>query len=64
MTIEEIQQEIIEEFEGFDPLEVWMKESQKRDIKIHIWFESFYVGNDNPQIDKAIKWLESNMYSL
>lgn len=38
-----------EEFVGFDPLEIWMKETKKRDMKVHIWFESFYVGNDNPQ---------------
>ncbi|MBQ3641400.1 family 10 glycosylhydrolase, partial [bacterium] len=37
-----------EEFTGFDPLEVWVKEAHKRGIKIHIWFESFYVGNDVP----------------
>lgn len=35
-------------FEGFDPLEVWVKEAHKRDIKIHIWFQSFYVGNKPP----------------
>ena len=38
-----------EEFTGFDPLEVWINEAHKRNIKIHIWFECFYVGNDNPQ---------------
>ncbi len=37
------------EFAGFDPLEVWIKEAHKRNIKVHIWFETFYVGNDNPQ---------------
>lgn len=34
-----------EEFIGFDPLQVWIKEAHKRDIKIHVWFESFYIGN-------------------
>ncbi len=34
-----------EEFNNFDPLEIWIKEAHKRDIKIHVWFESFYVGN-------------------
>lgn len=34
-----------EEFINFDPLEIWIKEAHKRDIKIHVWFESFYVGN-------------------
>ncbi|MCD7879390.1 MAG: family 10 glycosylhydrolase [Candidatus Gastranaerophilales bacterium] len=37
------------EFEGFDPLAVWIKEAHKRNMKLHIWFESFYVGNDNPK---------------
>ncbi len=38
------------EFAGFDPLEVWIEEAHKRNIKVHIWFETFYVGNDNPQM--------------
>ena len=38
-----------EEFVGFDPLEVWIKEAHKRNIKVHIWFETFYVGNKNPR---------------
>lgn len=37
-----------EEFMGFDPLAVWIDEAHKRNMKVHIWFESFYVGNDNP----------------
>lgn len=37
-----------EKFNEFDPLEVWIKEAHKRDIKVHIWFQSFYVGNQNP----------------
>ncbi len=37
------------EFVGFDPLEVWVNEAHKRNMKVHIWFESFYVGNDNPK---------------
>lgn len=36
------------EFIGFDPLEIWIKEAHKRGMKVHIWFEAFYVGNDNP----------------
>lgn len=36
-------------FEGFDPLEVWIKEAHKRDIQVHIWFQSFYVGNKPPE---------------
>jgi len=35
-------------FEGFDPLETWITEAHKRGIKVHIWFQSFYVGNQPP----------------
>ncbi len=38
-----------EEFIGFDPLEIWIKECHKRNMKLHVWFETFYVGNENPQ---------------
>ena len=38
-----------EEFIGFDPLEIWIKEAHKRKMKVHIWFECFYLGNDNPK---------------
>lgn len=40
-----------EEFRGFDPLAVWINESHKRNMKVHIWFESFYVGNENPKLN-------------
>lgn len=36
-------------FAGFDPLKIWIKEAHKRNIKVHIWFETFYVGNKNPK---------------
>ncbi len=35
-------------FQGFDPLEIWIKEAHKRGIKVHTWFQSFYVGNEPP----------------
>lgn len=38
-----------EKFAGFDPLKVWVNEAHKRNMKVHIWFETFYVGNDNPK---------------
>ena len=38
-----------EEFAGFDPLKAYINEAHKRNMKIHIWFESFYVGNKNPK---------------
>lgn len=38
-----------EEFVGFDPLELWIQGAHKRNMKVHVWFETFYVGNDKPQ---------------
>ena len=37
-----------ENFIGFDPLKVWINEAHKIGIKVHIWFETFYVGNTPP----------------
>ena len=37
-----------DQFSTFDPLKVWIREAHKRDMKIHIWFQSFYVGNIPP----------------
>lgn len=37
------------EFIGFDPLQVWIEECHKRNIKVHIWFETFYIGNTPPR---------------
>ncbi len=37
-----------EKFNGLDPLKIWIKEAHKNNIKIHIWFETFYVGNQTP----------------
>ena len=36
------------EFEGFDPLEIYVTEAHKRNLKVYIWFETFYAGNENP----------------
>ena len=36
-------------FEGIDPLKIWVEEAHKRGIKVHTWFQSFYVGNQNPK---------------
>lgn len=38
-----------EDFVGFDPLKIWINEAHKRNIKVHIWFETFYVGNKPPE---------------
>lgn len=36
------------EFAGVDILALWVREAHKRGIKVHTWFESFYVGNKSP----------------
>jgi len=38
-----------EEYEGFDALKIWINEAHKRDMKVHIWFQTFYVGNVSPE---------------
>ena len=38
-----------EDYVGFDPLKVWIHEAHKRGIKVHIWFQTFYVGNKPPE---------------
>ena len=38
-----------EDYVGFDPLKIWINEAHKRGIKVHIWFQSFYVGNKPPE---------------
>jgi len=40
-----------EKFAGFDPLRVWISEAHKNGIKVHIWFETFYVGNNPPSLN-------------
>ncbi len=40
-------------FQGIDPLEIWLKEAHKRDMKVHIWFQSFYVGNKPPEYEQS-----------
>lgn len=38
-----------EDFVGFDPLKIWINEAHKRNIKVHIWFQTYYVGNKPPE---------------
>lgn len=38
-----------EDYAGFDPLKIWINEAHKRNIKVHIWFETFYAGNKPPE---------------
>ena len=38
-----------DQFAGFDPLAIWIKEAHKRNMKVHIWFETFYAGPQNPK---------------
>lgn len=57
-----------ENFTGIDPLEVWITEAHKRNIKVNIWFEAFYLGN-KPQIGKQIlavrpEWSNVNLRNI
>ena len=36
---------------NYDVLAAWVREAHKRNIKVHIWFESFYVGNKSPELN-------------
>jgi uncharacterized lipoprotein YddW (UPF0748 family) len=38
-----------EDYVGFDPLKIWISEAHKRGIKVHIWFQTYYVGNKSPE---------------
>lgn len=35
------------EFEGWNPLQIWLDEAHKRNMKVQIWFQTFYVGNED-----------------
>lgn len=35
-------------FCDFDVLKAYIEEAHKRNIKVNIWFETFYIGNKNP----------------
>ena len=57
-----------EKFYGIDPLKIWITEAHKRNIKINIWFEAFYLGN-KPQIGKQIlsvkpEWSNVNLRNI
>ncbi|MCQ2754557.1 MAG: family 10 glycosylhydrolase [bacterium] len=38
-----------EDYMGFDPLKIWISEAHRRGIKVHVWFQTFYVGNKSPE---------------
>lgn len=33
-------------FEGVDLLQMWICSAHKRNMKLHVWFQTFYLGND------------------
>ena len=59
-----------EKFEGIDPLKLWIKYAHKNDIKVHVWFETFYVGNQRPETNPknilAVKpdWANKSNYNI
>lgn len=34
-----------DEYKGFDPLKVWVDKAHANNIKVHVWFQTFYTGN-------------------
>lgn len=40
-------------YNKFDVLEAYVEECHKRNIKVNIWFETFYVGNKRPESSKT-----------
>lgn len=40
-----------QEFRGVDPLKIWIEGAHKRKMKLHVWFETFYVGNKYSEED-------------
>ncbi len=38
-------------FKNYDPLSAYIDEAHKRGMRVHIWFESFYIGNNRPEED-------------
>ncbi len=42
-----------EKFEGIDPLKLWIKHAHKNNIKVHVWFETFYVGIQRPETNSG-----------
>jgi uncharacterized lipoprotein YddW (UPF0748 family) len=48
-------------FAGVDLLQLWLDEAAQRDMKIHVWFQDFYVGNrafdpPGPILSKYPQW--------
>jgi uncharacterized lipoprotein YddW (UPF0748 family) len=39
-------------FENFDVLKAYIEECHKKNIKVNVWFETFYVGNKKPDSSK------------
>lgn len=35
------------EFQGWDPLKVWIEEAHSRNMKIHVWFQTYYAGTED-----------------
>jgi uncharacterized lipoprotein YddW (UPF0748 family) len=34
-----------QQFHGWDPLKVWVEEAHKNDMRVHVWFQTFFAGN-------------------
>lgn len=47
------------EFEGWDPLDVWVTEAHKRGIELHLWVHVFHVGSGGlgPILSAHPEWI-------
>ncbi|MDX8288994.1 family 10 glycosylhydrolase [Metabacillus indicus] len=49
------------QFKGWDPLAVFVEEAKKRDIEVHAWVHTFFVGHESlnppgPVLEKHPEW--------
>jgi uncharacterized lipoprotein YddW (UPF0748 family) len=56
-------------FAGFDPLKAWLDEAHKRNMKVHVWFETFYGGSKafqppGPILSKYPAWANVQRVAL
>lgn len=57
------------EFAGTDVLRIWLEQAHKRNMKVHVWFQTFYIGNDSvspiPRLlkSKYPEWLNRQYWS-
>lgn len=56
-------------FVGVDLLQLWLEEASQRGMKVHVWFQDFYVGNrafdpPGPILSKYPQWVNVQYSAL